>query len=421
MSNNLGSYPDNALTNPEHMQCVYALSGTYGLLPRLLYYVTLIFAIFGRHREWLIIGALVTAMCYAGTSSIHQMTLAASRAPVYDLDILGAWAIISTGALAYIAMMHWSSTLRDSHVRIIFIVWGVLIGIGLIFGRSEIFSTPLGDSEPACYSKTGELLIYPLELVEGAFNCTYQCFGHRKPMRQQSEVMAVPRSTLENYYTGLGVVLIGPIQFVAYAALSIDSLGHSPSRLCTYIILSHLEPKHHERLYNFIFEASSESWYGGYFTLVHFARRTNKSVLKTILLFMTIPWFAMGVLIDILSLPMLVINIVLNELTIMKSQLPTNEANFAIGQWGPWVSSALVVFATILNQFMQWHDRYSKRKRAAKEAKEASNRTSDDDSLHRRFEAATELEEQMTGVVKPSLAHVPTLQILEMGKESRRP
>ena len=42
-------------------------------------------------------------------------------------------------------------------------------------------------------------------------------------MRQASEVMAVPHSTLENKYTDLAVVLVGPIQFVAYAALVSDA------------------------------------------------------------------------------------------------------------------------------------------------------------------------------------------------------
>lgn len=127
-NNNLGSYPSDAISHPEGMNCVFAISGTYGLLPRILYYVTLAFAIFGRHQEWLIIGALVTAMTYAGTTAIHQMALCSSKGEIYDLDILGAWAILSSGALAYIAFMHWSSALRESHVRVIFLLWGFVLG-----------------------------------------------------------------------------------------------------------------------------------------------------------------------------------------------------------------------------------------------------------------------------------------------------
>ena len=187
------------------MNCVYAISGTYGLLPRCLYYVTLIFAIFGRTREWLIIGALVSALTYAGTSAIHQMALVQGRENIYDLDILGAWAVLSTGALAFIVMIHWSSTVRNSEARLILIVWGILVGTALIFGRSELFNTDLSPGEPACYSSKGQLLIYPIELISPEFNCTYKCFSYRKPMRQASEVMAVPRSVVKNKWLDLSV------------------------------------------------------------------------------------------------------------------------------------------------------------------------------------------------------------------------
>ncbi|ETN37650.1 uncharacterized protein HMPREF1541_07273 [Cyphellophora europaea CBS 101466] len=407
-NNNLGSYPADAAAHPDHMNCVYAISGTYGLLPRALYYVTLAFAIFGRHRQWLVIGALVTAMTYAGTTAIHQMALVSSKEYIYDLDILGAWAILSSGALAYIGMMHWSSTLRDSHVRVIFLLWGLLLGIALIFGRSEIFSTPLTPPEPACYSSTGQLLEYPIELGSPLFNCTYQCFSKRKPMRQASEVMAIPYSTLKNKYTDLSVVLVGPIQFAAYAALSWDSMQHSPSRTCTWIVMKYLQPKHHERLVRFIHDASMEHRYGGYVLLIHFMWRIPWSWLKFCLVSFTLPWFILGVIVDVLALPLLVINITLNEITLLKPDLPTNEANYAIGQWGPWTASVMVVFATFLNQFLLWNMR---RKQRAKAAADEKKRQKQSENV---YEIQERLEEQTTGVVKPGLMHIPTLQ--DMGR-----
>ena len=131
------------------INCVYAISGLYGMLPRLLYYVTLAFAIFGRTREWLIIGALVSALTYAGGAAIHMMALVTSKAGVYDLDVPAAWAVLSTGALGYIGMIHWSTTLRNSNARIIMVCWGVLVGVSLIFGRAILFDTPPSDPEPA--------------------------------------------------------------------------------------------------------------------------------------------------------------------------------------------------------------------------------------------------------------------------------
>lgn len=394
--------------DPTGMNCIYAISGAYGFLPRLLYYITLAFAIFGRHREWLIIGALVTAMTYAGTTAIHQMALVTSKQGVYDLDILGGWAVLSSGALAYISFMHWSTTLRDSHARMIFLVWGVLLGTALIFGRSEIYSTELSPSEPACYSSTGELLVYPMQLISPAFDCTYKCFSDTKPMRQSSEVMVVPRDTLDNYYTRLTLIMIGPIQFVAYAALSWDAVEHSPSRTCTWIVMKYLKPQQHERMVRFIHDASMEHRYGGYFALWHFAKRLPWSPLKVILFGFTLPWFLLGLVVDILALPFLIINIVLNELSLLKPDLPTNEANYAIGQWGPWVSTAMVIIAAAINQWMLWIGR---RKQRVKELKEAGQ-TAPSPAV---YEEAGELE---TGVVRPSLVHVPTLQ--DVGKRDTK-
>src|ERR1700754_2001180 len=116
-ANSLNLYSNPSGPPVTHVNCVYAISGSYGLLPRLLYYVTLVFAIFGRRTEWLIIGALVSALTYAGTTAIHIFALVASKSPVFDLDIMAAWAVLSTGALAYIGIIHWSTTLRDSRAK----------------------------------------------------------------------------------------------------------------------------------------------------------------------------------------------------------------------------------------------------------------------------------------------------------------
>ena len=405
MASNLGNYPDNVSDHPQWMNCVYAISGNYGFLPRLLYYATLVFAIFGRRREWLVIGALVSALSYAGTAAIHQMALVSSKSDVYDLDIMGAWAILSTGALAYIAMMHWSSSLRDTDARIILVAWGFLVGTALIFGRTELFDTPLSDPEPACYSSSGKLLIYPLELISPQFNCTYKCFSKRKIMRQANEIMAVPHATLVNKYTNLSVVLVGPIQFAAYAAISWDTQAHTPSGLCVHIVMKHLNPKHKEELVKHIYNASQSTWYGGYFALFHFMMRIKWSWRKGVIAFIALPWFLLGLLVDLFALPFMVINIVLNELSIMETQIPTNEADYAIGQWGPIVSSVLVVLAAIINRYMEMRARAKAIKHALEEDAPAAVESS-------VFELG-EIEEQSVGVVKPSLAHVQTLQDME--------
>ncbi|KIX06394.1 uncharacterized protein Z518_04370 [Rhinocladiella mackenziei CBS 650.93] len=387
-----------------HINCVYPISGTYGLLPRLLYYVTLIFAIFGRTREWLIIGALVSALTYAGTSAIHLMALVTSRADVYDLDIMAAWAILSTGALAYIGIIHWSSTLRNSRARIVMICWGFLVGVSLIFGRAILFDTPLSEPEPACYSSTGILLQYPIELANPQFNCTYKCFSLTKPMRYHSEIMAVPRHLLENRYSGLAYVLVGPIQFAAYAAVSLDTIEHSPSQMCLRGVMAHLiHPRYREDMTKAVYKASMESWYGGYFVLIGYFKRAQWTYKKFLVLALGVPWMFLSLLIDILCLPLMVVNIVLNEITLLSGNLPVNEPDVAIGQWGPIVNSLLVVIATCINKALEIYER-RKSAKALKETVEEVITVSPD------VERGVMKDEQEIGVVKPKLAHVQTLQ-----------
>lgn len=406
MSSNVTIWPsvDDPVTQ---INCVYSISGSYGLLPRLLYYVTLVAAIFGRAKEWLIIGALVSALTYSGTAAIHLMALVTSKSEVFDLDIMAAWAVLSTGALAYIGLIHWSSTLRNSRARVVMICWGMLVGMGLIFGRTELFDTPLSDPEPACYSSSGMLLEYPIQLLNPEFNCTYQCFSVSKPMRHRYEITAVPHRVLDNQYTRLSYVLVGPIQFAAYAALSWDAVNHTPSYACTLLVMRYLiRPGQREEFTKTVYKTSMAQWYGGYFALLGFVKRSRWGFRKLILSTFSIPWLMLGFLIDVLCLPLMVCNIVLNEISLLSGNLPTNEANVAIGQWGPFVSSMLVVIAAIINKGLEMQE-------ARKLAKEKNGLTEEVGMVPPDVERAMMDSEQELGVVKPKLAHVQTLQDMD--------
>jgi hypothetical protein len=411
-----GNYSGPPVTE---INCVYAISGTYGLLPRLLYYVTLVFAIFGRHSEWLVIGALVSALTYAGSAAIHSMALVNSKSGVFDLDIIATWAILSTGALAYIGIIHWSSTLRDSKARHVMICWGVLIGIALIFGRTELFDTPMSDPEPACYSSEGMFLQERVQLIDPRFKCTYRCFNISKPMRQNSEIMAIPHRILQDSrYKTFTYVLVGPIQFAAYAAMSLDTQAHTPSRGCMRLVMSYMiHPGQKEEFTKTVYNASMEHWFGGYFALFAYTRRMRWSYKKCLLCFLLAPWIIMGLAIDILCLPLMIVNIVFNELTLLQGGLPTNEANYAIGQWGAVVNSLLVVIAACINKGEEiWERRQKARKLDSVVQMGVIVETDVESAI---LKSDTDSGRQETGVVKPKLAHVQTLQ--DMNDLLRRP
>lgn len=398
---------DNNYGHVTEINCVYPISGGYGLLPRILYYVTLVVAIFGRSQEWLIIGALVSALTYAGTAAIHVMVLVTSRAGIFDLDIMAAWAILSTGALGYIGIIHWSSTLRNSRAKVVMVCWGALIGISLIFGRSELFDTPMSPPEPACYSSQGKLLETPMELINRDFNCTYQCFSLEKPLRHRYEIQAVPHHLLDNQYTRLAVALVGPIQFAAYAAISFDSREHTPSVTCQRYVMGYMmSPRAREEMTKVVYKASLESWYGGYFVLLGYVLRVRWSYVKFLWASLLIPWLVLCLLIDLLCFPLMITNIVLNEITLLSGNFPVNEAIIAVGQWGPIVGSCLVVIAACINKILEMYEDQGK-------TKELESVVDGVTFEHPKADRGMMDEEQVTGLVKPRLAHVQTLKDMD--------
>jgi hypothetical protein len=335
------------------------------------------------------------------------MALVSSKSDIFDLDVVGCWAILSTGGIAYIVMVHWSSTLRNSRARMVMVMWGFLIGIALLFSRSTLIDTPLSNGEPACYSNTGILLQYPIQRIDPQFNCTYHCFSAHKPLRNPSEIIAIPRHVVSNSYSRLALVSVGPIMFAAYSAISWDSREHSPSQMLTRFVMSRLDPKHHEAILKHIFHASQEQWYGGYIALFTYTRRMRWTALKLWLCLGCIPWFGVTLFVDVFCIPLLLINVVLNELNLLGSGFPLNEANKAIGQWGPIIGSLLVVYAACVNRGIEeWEARKERRKERG---------ALDEEVVAVVGVAGGEVElgqlnGQSVGVVKPGMKHIQTLK-----------
>ena len=57
--------------------CTYAISGQYGFLNRLLFYLLMIFALVVRKHLWIVSAALGTAMTYAASAAVHAFALLA--------------------------------------------------------------------------------------------------------------------------------------------------------------------------------------------------------------------------------------------------------------------------------------------------------------------------------------------------------
>ncbi|KAK2756803.1 hypothetical protein FQN54_005249 [Arachnomyces sp. PD_36] len=365
--------PEDPSQRHDTVVCIYPISGTYGFLPRLLYYASLILAILGRYQQWLVLGALASALSYAGTAAIHLIVLVKSRENVFDLDILGAWAVVSSACLAFVALVHWSSTIHESRSRLVLVLWGCLVGIGCIFGNTELRNMDTR-SLPACRSESGELFTSLADSIDPQFSkCSYECFSAANVIRDPEEIIAIPsRIILEGYLATLGAVLFPMVLMAAYKSVSLNMNPHTPSMLCIRFVMLYTNDSHNPRLAQQSYNTACQSWYGGYMMLFHYIHKAKyatakKGLITAILIY---PWILLELFLDLIAPFLFAVNIIINEITLMNTGLPLEEEYHSVGQWGPLVSAGLVILAAIINKGMEVHES----KKALKDAEKENQR-----------------------------------------------
>lgn len=129
--------------------CVYPISGQYGFLPRLLYYVLLIFSLILREHDWLSTAALGTAMTYAATASVHALALLLRyryRTPAWgnfdwiylradqlgDIDLQAIFPILVAGSIMLTPILNFSTTVRHHEAHSVLVFWGILLFCAMV-------------------------------------------------------------------------------------------------------------------------------------------------------------------------------------------------------------------------------------------------------------------------------------------------
>ena len=129
--------------------CIYAISGQYGFLPRLIYYLLLIFSLILRKHFWLSTAALGTAMTYAATASVHAFALLLRyryHTPSFknldwiylppkelgDIDLQAIFPILVAGSIMLTPILNFSTTVRQHEAHSVVIFWGVLLFCAMV-------------------------------------------------------------------------------------------------------------------------------------------------------------------------------------------------------------------------------------------------------------------------------------------------
>jgi hypothetical protein len=126
--------------------CVEPLSPTYSTLPRLNTLVLLLFFLLSPSASWATSGALAALMARTAVIAFHAITLLAvlisskdyetqgplAILPVFDLDIIGTWIILSAVGVAIPLLLGWAPALRKSKARLLVRIWGCLVIVGAV-------------------------------------------------------------------------------------------------------------------------------------------------------------------------------------------------------------------------------------------------------------------------------------------------
>ena len=329
--------------------CILPISGQYGLLPRLLFYLLLCFSLMVRSHEWLAVGALAATMTYSGTVAVHIM-LASFLSPASAADDLPPMkAILSTACIMAVPLFNWSTTLRRLRARPLIIYWDVLIVTAYLsscFGNLSYYMPELLSSirpqlrDILCELDPGPPASLPPILYRQwltAHSCNNPCdlVAHNIPFRSGDSTYAL---------VFLGNNPAAPAWF---------SVTPQLERLLDLWILPILVLQGY---YSCLVGRSSPAQLRNQLFLTICCRGRGETWLNTTQNF-TAKYLA--IMVYMLSMAMLVIspavciaNLVLRELYslqapwVLESESPT-----MVGQWSPWVTVGLALLGAVIARY----------------------------------------------------------------------
>ncbi|KAI9718120.1 MAG: hypothetical protein M1812_004378 [Candelaria pacifica] len=339
--------------------CWYPISGNYGLLNRILYYFTLIFALIVHHHLWLVAGALAATLTYSGTAAVHACLLMWRGPADAESDRPALLAILSAACLLMVPLLNWSTTLRRLEARTIVIYWGILVTAGFMCmfftlqswapGTDIFVLTDLSNVTCTGISYVNDTVIDPWFVWE--YGCTNPCTAYSS--------LSLVRPDPDMYQP------IGDLRLISNSTLE-RFLGYSTDTREQRQLAFHTGYEKYG-LVMFPYILMQGLW------TVLFGRRRPFQVRDKCFLFannLKIPLFhtprakalqlwtakvwalliyAWAVLITIISVPLFVLNIISNEFSLAEHE--ESEQPFQIGQWQPWVATLLALLAAIIGKY----------------------------------------------------------------------
>ncbi len=352
--------------------CIYPLSGQYGPLPRVLYYVLLLAGLLWRGHPWIAVVYLGVAMSYSAATAVHAFALIAryrwrtypddvptaqmSASEVGDVDIMPVWAILSTAGIMLTPLLNWSSTVHHSRRKAVLLAWGALIFIALV----AIF--PAGIRARSIYMVQTTTTCYPnssFKFPDGSDYCdpddswlqdvaftSYRNYWRRcrcrdtcgevsntnAPYREDTTMMPFQITSRAKWivnpeYVGVAYFNIFALIFVIVQG----TLGLVQARWTQGTVRNLI----FKRLYGQHPSPAPDS--------VRHRLRFHSAKWTALLI------YTFAVFMSICCPPLFIINLVVSELGLVN--WPRAEPFRAVGQWAPAVSAVFVLVAALIQQY----------------------------------------------------------------------
>ncbi|KFY49614.1 hypothetical protein V495_00510 [Pseudogymnoascus sp. VKM F-4514 (FW-929)] len=378
--------------------CWYPISGNYGRLPRILFYITIAAAVLLRtHLPWLYIGALAASLTYSGSAAIHACLLIWRGPAAGELDLYPLVGILSASCIITVPLINWSSTIRtagrpdlqrqkgderptetkefDAASRIILIFWSFLVTVGFIAvfialqdgyqfnGSIWLPYVRINSGTISCAPDSGQLNVtvgqpntvtYDGETTFNFFTATQEFLDANNcvsPCSNPGSGHSIFRSIEELIPLTVreaNEVLAGGSSTRADARLTelTDQYAFGWSYIIIYILLQGVwtvcfgrnKPSETRAVLYHFFSRFSISGRSDRNKFGNFQRRGAQ--------FIALSAYLWSVFVVLIAVPLLIIDVTLIELFVRR--LPQSESADHIGAWTPYASTALVLFAAAL-------------------------------------------------------------------------
>ena len=343
--------------------CIYPISGQYGPLVRILYYVLLVLSLILRSQPWIAGGCLAVALTYAGSAAIHIFALMArfkftsypnddsvGKIPageLGDIDLYALWAIVSSGCIMLTPLLLWSSTIRKLGLRPLLVYWGLLMYAAFICAMvpvTKAFDPYLVPAQATCSAVSGVS-----ECVAGVLqNPDFDMTDERWQMCGCKDKCSLVESIAPFRPGGSTVPAITSSNADALDKPGFHGVFDFNIAAMIFVIIQGLlaiiqSQWSQQRVRNFIFRFLAVK--DPYRLHTSFLRRARQKLAK----WTAAGFYLLAIFSAVSCAAIFFINLVINELVL--HVLPVSEPPQAIGQWAPWATFGFVVIAALIKKY----------------------------------------------------------------------